>query len=711
MKKILSLGQDQLTSGLSRGKHNQKSGVWYSAPGMNPFVNDDDLIGTISASSAPTDITGAVVVDTPIVAISQTTGASTGTMYISGNAGHIYTVDLSGDNNPVDVRSATPITSPANGLAIFKSTLLSQAEPDASTVALWHLDGTDGTAPKLDNAEGTAARDFTEGAGNPTSYAGVVGTLTDGGYSFPAASNGFLTCGDLAAMPTGSFTIDFWYYPSGGSATERYLITKSTASGSQKTFEISWGGTANDQIKFTVSTDGSTTKTVSTNDSGAVSSPSIGTWNHIACVFTASTSLKIYINGVLSITNSTSIPATVFDSTSDFLVGSIHDAKTTASSNCSGAFDDIRLSNVARTAEEIRARYYQRGLYYWQEGQIGVWDMSGTYPTGWTDASFAGLETTPYHPTHPLFDRVYYGNKSYVGFLYDNAGTITNNDTALDIPSDYTVTCLNDDGQSLVIGATRSQGSSTIFAETKVYFWDTNQTSWQKEYTLPAPTINAIGKIGTTLYAFCGKDLYAFNYSTPPTLVRTVGDADMPQFGQSQAVDTIGEGLVWGGTSTIQSFGKLSAEAKNAFLEPYYGVSGNVSLIFTDATTDRMFVGTATPKLWRFNTATNGAQSRPFQTIFFDLKNRARIQQLEIILPSGQASGDSTTFALLTPTDQSTGVACTVLSFANQGNVDVVKLVPDRAVETQNIALKMTMTAGAPSIGRIDFWGEPVNHQ
>jgi hypothetical protein len=190
-----------------------------------------------------------------------------------------------------------------------------------------------------------------------------------------------------------------------------------------------------------------------------------------------------------------------------------------------------------------------------------------------------------------------------------------------------------------------------------------------------------------------------------------MSSSDLPQYGYANAIDTLGDGLIVGGTAKLNFFGKLAPEAKTAFWEPYNGVAGNVSMIFADAKADRLFVGTATPKLWRFNTSTNGYSSSELRTIYFDLKDRFRVQQLGISLPSGMASGDAMTVKLYTPTDQSTGITCSTIGYSTQGNVDYVKLVPTEAVETNRISIGITYSGGAPSIGRLELWGEPVNPQ
>jgi hypothetical protein len=702
MKKILSISQDQIISGISTGKFNQKTGAWYFAEGMNPHVSDDDLNSLITSSEAPTDISASVLTDTPMAMTSIATSPNSGSLYILGDGGHLYTVDLTGNNNPVDKRSATPITTAANGIEVFKEGQETQFSVDANTVALWHMDGTDGTAGKQDNAEGTAGYDLTEGAGNPTSTTGRIPVTADGAYAFTETASKYLSAGDMSGMPTGAFTVEFYIYPGTGSGGAHGLITKENFAG-QRSFIIEYDDSVYPQITFKVSADGTNWVSTSTGTFGnwLVASQ----WYKVACVFDPSTSMKIYVNNTLNAQLLVGVPASCFNSTAEVRFGGYHSTSASANTYFTGTIDEVRLSNKARTESEI-ANTNANALFYWQRTQIGKWNMSDTYPTGWTDALFTGLEDTPHHPTLKLFDRLYYGNKDKIGFIYDNAGTTTNDTGALDLPAGSLVKCLTSDGQNLVIGATKNQGSDSIYSETKIYFWDTNQDSWQKEYLVPAGTINAFGRIGTTLFAFCGRKMFAFNYDTPPTLIRTLGDISMPTYEYSNTVDNIGEAVIFGGTSALTTYGKISPEAKNAFLLPYTGTTGTISAIFTDAKNDTMFIGTATPKLYRFATSNAGAQSKNWDTIYFDLGSLYRMQQIVLTMPNGIGATDSIT---VYANEGATTIG--TIDQATYGNVKRVKLAINPAIESDMISLRLVYTAGTPSIKRIDLYGEAVNPQ
>ena len=161
-----------------------------------------------------------------------------------------------------------------------------------------------------------------------------------------------------------------------------------------------------------------------------------------------------------------------------------------------------------------------RKVYYWQNNQIGSSIASFSSPN---DAEFTGLENAP-HPTHKMFDEVYYGNGSKVGLLKDDgAGGVTNQLNVLDLPADNTITSITDDGQSLVIAA--KVGTNRA----KVYFWDKASSSWQREHDLG----DVNGQVGRSnhpiifqafnaILAITNRGVSIFDmYTTPQVIIKT----------------------------------------------------------------------------------------------------------------------------------------------------------------------------------------------
>ncbi len=105
MKTILSLTAKDFLTGLAPTEDTQGKGLWSSAPGLNPFI-DGELQGRIGVSATPTDLTGSVVVDTPIAWVQDSTGGATDYAYFIGSSGNFYSVNLSNDT-VVNLRATT----------------------------------------------------------------------------------------------------------------------------------------------------------------------------------------------------------------------------------------------------------------------------------------------------------------------------------------------------------------------------------------------------------------------------------------------------------------------------------------------------------------------------------------------------------------------------------------------------------------------------
>lgn len=472
MKRILSLGRKELTSGLNAGGfYNEHGGLWAIAPGLNPFINGNGTSGVLAGSSAATDITSGVVTDNIWAAASRVTGSNAGTIYLYGDGGKVYTIDNSGDNNPV--YASKTVSNPANGFEIYK-------------------------------------------------------------------------CG----------------------TTER--------------------------------------------------------------------------------------------------------------------------------------------LYYFQLTQIGTYDFAATWTDNWTTS----LQSTTHHPTHTFLDRLYFGNGYYVGHIYSNAGTPAANITALNLPTDYTVTCIADDGQYLVFGATKNKDTSSspagLYAGTKIVFWDTFSSSWQKEYNLPSASINALKRVGSTVYAFCPEGVYGFNFGAYPVLLRETTNTSNIRFGYPSATDQYGDGVMFG--NSLLTIGKPASYAQRGVYQPFAkSGSSDISFVYNNPRINRLLVGDLGAKLYRYTTNTNGAPSQTWYTKMLDLSARWKIQQIEMIFAyNALGASDSITVAVLDEDFASNSFV--IASNANFGAVTRCKLTPSaqKAPELETMALALTITGGTPAIAKINIYGEEV---
>lgn len=170
-----------------------------------------------------------------------------------------------------------------------------------------------------------------------------------------AASSQSLSRADGAALSiTGDITIEFWIKlvsaPASGKAF--YLINKHGGAGNNLSYGVEYanvGGTL--KLEMTISDDGANLDTLQKNYTLTT-----GTWFHVACVWTASTStVEFFINGS-SIGTATGTRTAIYDSASDFYIGRQQNVVDTGYF-LDGRIDEIRVWNAVRSASQILATY------------------------------------------------------------------------------------------------------------------------------------------------------------------------------------------------------------------------------------------------------------------------------------------------------------------------------------------------------------------
>jgi len=159
----------------------------------------------------------------------------------------------------------------------------------------------------------------------------------------------------------------------------------------------------------------------------------LDTWTHIAVVFDAGT-VKTFANGVLVHTGSTGA-ATIGDTdgnANDFRIGN----RQSTEQGFVGQIDDVRVWNVARSAEDIAAGYTQL-LTGNETGLVGNWRMDEAGGSTVVDRSAAGndgsigpsSETRVYTFHGDAGDRLYFDIEDRAGEpvywrLLDPAGNL-----------------------------------------------------------------------------------------------------------------------------------------------------------------------------------------------------------------------------------------------------------------------------------------------
>jgi hypothetical protein len=228
----------------------------------------------------------------------------------------------------------------------------SQFTIDGNTKALYHVDGTAGSADKKDNAEGTASRDITEHS-SPGSATGYIVPTTNGAY---VVSNGANYLTFTPNMGSSAFTIEGWVKFPNVSPWTAIEVLLSAYPSSNYVFIGSWSAS---EWYFEISfTDGLR--------KFSFPEPPDTNWHYFAMTYDASgtNSVKVYWDAVLqTLTNlgfaNNDSTGTVGDNLFAFF--NHNDGTYPTSITQNWYIDEWRFSNVARTATEIYNYYNDVG--------------------------------------------------------------------------------------------------------------------------------------------------------------------------------------------------------------------------------------------------------------------------------------------------------------------------------------------------------------
>jgi hypothetical protein len=380
------------------------------------------------------------------------------------------------------------------------------------------------------------------------------------------------------------------------------------------------------------------------------------------------------------------------------------------------------ITNPANGLAIFQPRGGTKYLYYWQKTQIGRWDISGTYPTGWTDNWATSLQDTSWHPTHRFFDRIFYGNLNYIGYIGDDgASGVEHSKTALDLPVAYRVNCLSDDSMHLVAGLSENTStSSSQFSGSKIIFWDTNSSSWNREWDIPESAILSIKRRGSVMYALCPGSVWAFTFSSPPQLVfgplsLSVG-APSYNFPTQHAAAILGDAFLWsafvdGTAGNISTFGKLTPQCPNAFLTPFGNLgTAQPLLIAPDIESNLIYAG-GSDKLYSVSYAGGGTgeagSDTLAETIFIDLKRWWQIGRAVIDF-EGRLTETMQVRLSLKPDSETSALTFGTFTAASGSTPRAKEFY--NTLEARKVQLKLEWLVGSPGIRRIRLYGDPIEN-
>ena len=259
---------------------------------------------------------------------------ATSTYYVNYN---LSSTDLSSKTSvPFYIASDQP---GSNISAILGESAFANYQTDANTVGLWHLDDISG--------KGAYIKDYS-GKGNDGTASGTTYTSNgkiSGARIFNGTSDIISVADNDSLSFTQNLTLDGWFKTS-SSNTSQVILDKET------------GGSYYPEYSLYVNA-GNVRGLINSANSGTnltyVTSPlatyADGKWHYAAMTYDGS-ALKLYVDGILTAVTATNI--SLWNSTSPLGLG--RDPGTN-STKFTGTLDELRVSNVARTADQIRQAY------------------------------------------------------------------------------------------------------------------------------------------------------------------------------------------------------------------------------------------------------------------------------------------------------------------------------------------------------------------
>jgi len=211
------------------------------------------------------------------------------------------------------------------------------------------------------------------------------------------------------------------------------------------------------------------------------------------------------------------------------------------------------------------------------------------------------------------------------------------------------------------------------------------------------------------MMALTTRGLFAFTFNSPPQQVLPYLTTDYtPDYGfpTQFAADVVGESILFGGDSSITSFGKASPNVPNALTRPYAGFSGNVTMVASSAKTSRVFVGTTNSKLYVVLPGSppllTGVSAK---TIYIHLSRWWQIGKIVLEFDGQLASGDDVSVSVQGD-DATSETSWGSATFAANGAIRSKEMYGSK--EALKLKLIINFNGGAVRIRNIQVWGDPI---
>lgn len=251
-----------------------------------------------------------------------------------------------------NVKESIPVTIGESAYANY--------QPDQHTVGLWHFDETDGTNAYIKDSSGYG------NDGLPIGSTYIPDGKIGGARTFSSSNTDYIAINNSSNLNPSTITLEAWIKPK-LTGNLYNVINKGNNTG----YRIQLG--SDGIVQFI---DRGTTNLLSSNTKVVPNQ-----WSHIVATGD-STGLKIYINGVLDASKTTAYGGAVTES--PLYIGRYGTNKYFFS----GDIDEVRISNIARSADEIRQAYEVGLRTHNVEIEFGAELDSTNLISGNTDKSF-----------------------------------------------------------------------------------------------------------------------------------------------------------------------------------------------------------------------------------------------------------------------------------------------------------------------------------
>lgn len=215
---------------------------------------------------------------------------------------------------------------------------------DANTVGLWHLEETSGSGAYLKDSSPNGNN------GTPTGTAVMEG-VSNKGRDLNGTNSDYVDIPSSASLQlTTSMSIEAWISRDADSGAIERVISKSDSS-SAPGFDYWLQVQADDTIQCGI---------VKGDSNGywrnSTNIVPIGVWTHTACTFDSTNGFNLYLNGVLSNGAVSGTVGSIRTSNRNLNIGRLGDNGSYYYS-FNGKIDEVRISNVVRSANEINLSY------------------------------------------------------------------------------------------------------------------------------------------------------------------------------------------------------------------------------------------------------------------------------------------------------------------------------------------------------------------